>query len=277
MRVLSVTSGGMDSMSMAAKCLYDGHEVALFHASLKQKSEYREWEAVDMCADLLGLKVHFVNLSWLGEMGGSSLTDAKIEPSKGFESLQESLLITKDFLEKQKEGKGLWTPARNLVLLACASAVAERYGFDLLTWGANQSETAYPDNTMEFAKRFERVLEYGCLRQIRVDAPLYNMDKVEILEWGFAHNFGEIYAHTWSCDRGFYKPCGQCGCCMNRRLAFYIIKLTEPETQCIDTQDYVDEEYFWIDFLPKISEDKRKIRGMWFEKYYDIFAKKGRK
>jgi len=277
MRVLSVTSGGMDSMSMAAKCLYDGHEVALFHGDLKQKSEQQERQAVVACATLLGMKAYFIDLSWLGKMGGSSLTDAKIEPSKGFESLQESLLITKDFLEKQKEGKGLWTPARNLVLLAVASAIAERYGFDLLTWGANQSETAYPDNTMEFAKRFEQILEYGCLRRIRVDAPLYNMDKVEILKWGFEHDFGSIYTYTWSCDLGYTLPCGQCGCCMNRRLAFYIIKLIEPETSCIDTQDYVDEEYFWIDFLPKISKDKRKIRGMWFEKYYGVFAKKDRK
>jgi len=262
---------------MAMKSLYDGHEVALFHGSLRQKSERQEGYAVEKCALLLKLKTYFVDLSWLGKMGGSSLTDEKVEPSQGFESLRESLHITKGFLKKQKEGKGLWTPARNLVLLASASAIAERYGFDLLTWGANQSETAYPDNTMEFAKRFERVLEYGCLRRIRIDAPLYNMDKVEILKWGFAHHFGGVYTYTWSCDLGFYNPCGQCGCCMNRRLAFYIIKLMEPETSCIDRQDYIDEKYFWVNFLPKISENKRKIRGMWFEKYYDVFAKKGRK
>lgn len=271
MKVLSVTSGGMDSMSMAVKSLHDGHVVALFHGDLQQKAERPERESVESCAKFLGVLTHFVDLSWLGKMGGSCLTDEKIEPPKGLDSLRESLFITEGAKKKHKEGKGLWTPARNVVLLSAAAAVAERYGYDMLTIGANQSETAYPDNRMEFLNRFEHMLEYGSLKRIQVGAPLYHLDKVGILEWSAEHGYGDIYNYTWSCDLGKERQCGECGCCMNRRLAFYILWKKKPGLLA-DGQQYVNEGYFQNVFLPAIR-GRDIIKGMWFEKYYEcIFS-----
>ena len=268
MRVLSVTSGGMDSMSMAATMLLDGHEVALFHGNLKQKAEKQEEKAVKKCAEVLNVKTYFADLSWLGEMGGSSLTDKNIEPSKGVNSLIESLHVIGN--REKVDGGGLWTPARNVVLLAAAAAYAERYGYDHLTWGANQSETAYPDNTMEFATRFQHMLEYGCLSPITVGAPLYDLDKVEILRWGYEIGYGEIYNYTWSCDLGFDKACGECGCCMNRRLAYYILnKITGNKYP--DLQEYVDESYFKEVFLIDI-QNPEITKKMWFDKYREYYV-----
>lgn len=269
MKVLSVTSGGMDSMSMAVKSIHDGHEVALFHGDLQQKAEYPERYAVIECAKFLGIPFKMVDISWLGKMGGSCLTDEKIEPPKGLDSLRESLFIAEGAKEKHKEGKGLWTPARNVVLLSAAAAVAERYGYDMLTIGANQSETAYPDNRMEFLNRFEHMLEYGSLKRIQVGAPLYHLDKVGILEWSAKHGYGEIYEYTWSCDLGKSYQCGECGCCMNRRLAFYILSKLRPGLLA-DGQEYVNEEYFQETFLPAIREHGL-VERFWFGKYRKYF------
>jgi len=275
MKVLSVTSGGMDSMSMAAAMLHDGNEVALFHANIGQKAERPEEMAVLRCCGILNVKAHIIELPWLGAMGGSSLTDKNIEPTKGIHSLQESLLITSEELEKQKAGRGLWTPARNVVLLACAASLAERYGFDCLTWGANQSETAYPDNTMEFAVRFQHMLEYGCLRKITMFAPLYDLDKVEILRWGYEHGYGEIFRHTWSCDLGFEYMCGECGCCMNRRLSYFILNEMQIELDgklYHDLQKYENNKYFKDVFLHDI-QDETITKKMWFDKYRRYYLK----
>lgn len=269
MKVLSVTSGGMDSISMAVKSLDDGHDVALFHGDLQQKAELPERRSVESCAKFLGIETHFVDLSWLGKMGGSCLTDSTIEPPKGLDSLQESLFIAEGAKEKHKEGKGLWTPARNVVLLSAGAAVAERYGYDMLTIGANQSETAYPDNRMEFLNRFEHMLEYGSLKRIQVGAPLYHLDKVGILEWSAEHGYGDIYNYTWSCDLGKEHQCGECGCCMNRRLAFYILSQKKPGL-LQDRQPYVNEEYFQKVFLPAVRE-YAVVEKMWFGKYCKYF------
>lgn len=271
MKVLSVTSGGMDSISMAVKSLDDGHEVALFHGDLQQKAEAPEHRSVVRCAKFLGMSTYFVNLDWLGKMGGSCLTDEKIEPPKGLDSLQESLFIAEGALAKHKEGEGLWTPARNVVLLAAASAVAERYGYNMLTIGANQSETAYPDNRMEFLRRFEHMLKYGSLKKIQVGAPLYHLDKVGILDWSAKHGYEEIYNYTWSCDLdpGGWNQCGECGCCMNRRIAFHILSKKHPGL-LHDAQEYVNEEYFYDTFLPAVKESK-VTEKLWFGKYRKYF------
>jgi len=270
MRVLAVTSGGMDSMAMGVKAKHDGHEVVLFHGDLGQKAELPERRAVRVCGEILGVSTYFVDLSWVGKLKGSVLTDPALEVPKGIESLRESNLITKDYRKKQHKGKGLWTPARNVILLASASVYAERYGFDMLTLGANQSETAYPDNRLEFLKRFEYMLEYGTLRDIEVSAPLYEMDKVDLVEWEWKNGYSKILAHTWSCDLGEVYQCGECGCCMNRRLAFYIAKQRVPGIE--DNQRYENENYFREVYLPAIRKPGA-MKGMWFEKYSELILK----
>uniref|UniRef100_A0A6M3KXG6 7-cyano-7-deazaguanine synthase n=1 Tax=viral metagenome TaxID=1070528 RepID=A0A6M3KXG6_9ZZZZ len=262
MKAICVTSGGMDSISMALKMLHDGNEVVLFHGDLKQKSETGEHKAVEVIAKRLGVPSYFINISWLGELGGSSLTDIKHHIPLGFDSLYESTYIKKPGQEGVPE-VGLWTPARNVVLLACAAAYAERFGAEAITWGANQSETAYPDNTIEFADRFSDMLELGCLKPPQVISPLYNLDKVEILLWGFSAGFRWVYDYTWSCDAGYEYPCGSCGCCCNRRFAFQ--EANKKNEQVVDRQIYINQHYFTDIYLEDLK--KKCTPQMWMHRY----------
>jgi 7-cyano-7-deazaguanine synthase in queuosine biosynthesis len=188
------------------------------------------------------------------------------------DSLIESTQIVRD------PSQTLWTPARNVVLIAAAAAYAEAEGAELITWGANQSETAYPDNTMEFADRFSYMLEMGCLKPAKVTAPLYHLDKPEMVLWTYRHGYEKVYLHTWSCDRGIpnpvltedrkYIPCGECGCCMNRRLAFMIAHNSNEFV--VDTQTYNNPDYFKNKFLPDLL--KRCTPDMWMHKYLKLIG-----
>lgn len=254
-----VTSGGMDSITMALKMLKDRFKIRLMHGDLGQKSEEREHLAVLKIAEILNVPVNFVDLSWLGNLGGSSLTSKDIPIPLGMDSMRESCGIT----DYGKEG--LWTPARNVVLLACASAIAERFGDEFITLGGNMSECAYPDNTKEFGNRFSYMLEMGCLKPPKVIMPLYELDKVELLKWGHDNGYAKIYEHTWSCDDGQEKPCGVCGCCCNRRLAHYLLRRDYGDTYD-DEQEYIDFEYFFKVFMEDLLEDKSK--KFWWSKYF---------
>jgi len=261
-KAVCVTSGGMDSISMALAMIKDGYEVTLFHGDLGQKSEDPEHYAVQVIADKLEVPTYFVDIGFLGSLGKSSLTEDGIPVPLGMESLIESTYITK------RDEPGLWTPGRNVVLLACAAAYGEWWGAEVMTWGANQSETAYPDNTIEFAERFTHMLEYGLLTPLKVTAPLYNLDKIEILKWGHDNGYHWVYEHTWSCDlgleddKGRWTPCGSCGCCCNRQFAFF---MAEHFWGIKDNRRYHDEEYFKVQYLPDLAV--KCTKDMWMYNY----------
>ncbi len=54
-----------------------------------------------------------------------------------------------------------WVPARNLVFISVAVALAEANGFDAVGTGINLEESgAYPDNEMEFNILLDRVYRW---------------------------------------------------------------------------------------------------------------------
>ncbi|MBI5126089.1 MAG: 7-cyano-7-deazaguanine synthase, partial [Planctomycetes bacterium] len=74
-------SGGMDSCVTTAIARQD-HELALLHANYGQKTERRELRAFNDIAQYYLVPPSrrlVVDMHYLGEMGGSSLTDTKLE------------------------------------------------------------------------------------------------------------------------------------------------------------------------------------------------------
>jgi len=216
-----VCSGGIDSTVAATIASQEGYEVHVFHASYGQRAEAREKEAVEKIARYLGAKdLKLAEIPFLKELGGSSLTD-----------IERAVPVAEEVdLDKEQETPSTWVPSRNLILLAHASAYAEVIGADALFVGFNAEEArSYPDNDVEFVKRFNTVLERAVASFSQppvVKAPLVHLFKPEIIKKGL-----EVKAPlhlTYSCYLGEEQHCGICASCLHRRRGFIEAGVGDP-------------------------------------------------
>ena len=110
----------------------------------------------------------------------------------------------------------VWVPARNVVLVAVAAALAEALGADAVVPGFNREEAAtFADNSAAFATACEAVLRLGTRSGVRVVAPTLAMDKDAIV--ATARTLGFSAADFWSCYEGGPSPCGRCESCLRSR------------------------------------------------------------
>lgn len=211
-RALVVCSGGLDSVVAATAMVRKGHPVTLLHFRYGSRAEGPEEQAITAIADALGVGVLFRNID-VYSPEDSPLLRSDSEIAGG---------------EEGAEYAHEWVPARNLLMLAMATAHAEAHGFSLVVLGNNLEEAgAYPDNEPEFIDRFNDLLPFaiGDGKRLRVVMPVGNMMKHEIVALG--NDLGAPMHLTWSCYRAGEKHCGTCGPCYMRRTAFAINGLPE--------------------------------------------------
>jgi len=272
-RAVIVASGGLDSITNGLIMLSKGYDCLFLHFNYMQKCEEGELLSCRKIVDELNkgelrCDLEVVDLPEFEIIGsGRSLVDKKVGIIEGMESIEMS----------SKGGGNIFVPSRNVVFLAFASAWAEYIGAKVITLGCNQSERTYKDNTKEFLDRFTSMLEYGTLEGgIKVISPEWELDKPDILKWGFDNGFGWVYKYTYSCDdspvvsfnvsdekrRESILTCGRDGCCCNRRFAFYV---AEKLWGIKDNQMYKDEGYFYDVFLEELKE---KCKEDWWQYKY---------
>jgi 7-cyano-7-deazaguanine synthase len=211
-RALVVCSGGMDSVVAAKWAINQGYSVELIHFRYGSRAEGPEVDAVSNIADTLEVNVYYHTIDVYDPCDSPLLqTDSTIAGGEaGAEFAHE------------------WVPARNLLMLATATAIAEAKGFDYLVLGNNLEEAgAYPDNEPEFINRFNDMLPFaiGDGKHLKVIMPVGNMMKHEIVELGV--RIGAPLHLTWSCYRAGELHCGTCGPCYMRRTAFAINNIQE--------------------------------------------------
>jgi 7-cyano-7-deazaguanine synthase len=209
---LVICSGGLDSTTAAAHARFvDGRTPVLLHFRYGCRAEAREVEAVQRVADHIGGECVFSDLSWLREVGGSTLTHPGSEiagPIEGAEYPHE------------------WVPARNLVMIAHAAAFCDARGIDEIYMGLNLEEGAvYPDNTVEFYERLNAVLPLATLVRPVIRMPLARMMKWQIVR--HAQTIGAPIHLAWSCYRNGPLHCGRCGPCYMRRTAHKMVGLVD--------------------------------------------------
>ena len=220
-KAVCVCSGGIDSTLAAAIASHEGYELHLFHVSYGQRAEASEKEAIEKIAAYLDAKaMKFVEIPFLKELGGSSLTDLERKVPVG-EAVN---------LDKEKATPSTWVPCRNLVLLAHASAYAEVISADAIFVGFNAEEAmSYPDNEKEFVERYNAVLEKAVASYCQpptVKAPLVDLFKPDIIKKGI--KLKAPLHLTYSCYLGEKKHCGVCESCLRRRHGFEEAGVDDP-------------------------------------------------
>jgi 7-cyano-7-deazaguanine synthase len=216
-KAIVLVSGGMDSCVTAAIAAQKG-EAAFLHVNYGQRTEGRELKAFNDIADFYGVKERLsVDISHLRAIGGSALTDKRIEVPKGDLGKSE-IPIT-------------YVPFRNAHLLAIAISWAEVLGAKEVYIGAVEEDgSGYPDCRREFFDAFEKAAHLGTRpgSGIRIMTPLISMRKSDIVKKALA--LGAPLRLTWSCYRDEEEACGECDSCLLRLRGFEEAGAQDPIT-----------------------------------------------
>lgn len=207
-KALVVCSGGLDSVVAAAFAKRTlGYDIHLIHFLYGSRAEGPEVEAVKAVAAELKCELTLFPLNVYSK-DDSPLLDKDAAVAGG---------------EAGAEFAHEWVPARNLLLLAVATAFAEARSIETIILGNNLEEAgAYPDNEPEFIAKFNDMLPFavGDGKRMKVIMPVGNLMKHEIVRMGL--DVGAPMHLTWSCYRAGEHHCGKCGPCFMRRTAFKI-------------------------------------------------------
>lgn len=215
-KALVVCSSGLDSSTVAALAVkkYGKDNVTLLHYHYGCKAEDREHDRIIQLAEAMGCSYKFVDIHPIFSGMKSPILGKTGEISKGDAGI-----------EYAKE----WIPARNLIMMSIALGIAEDGGYSSIQLGANLTEQAsFPDNSLDFIEKLNTLAAYSVQnnKRIRVEAPLVNLMKQEIVKVGI--EAGTPYELTWSCYHDGDTHCGECAPCTMRKLAFEMNGLKDP-------------------------------------------------
>lgn len=221
MKAVVLLSGGLDSATVLAIARDRALDCHCLSFDYGQRHRV-ELEASERVAEQLGAASHTVFPLNTSVFAASSLIGAGQVP-KG--------RTDKDI------GGGIpstYVPARNLVFLSIATALAETSGAEEIHAGVNAVDySGYPDCRPEFIGSFAETARLATKQGVegagvRIVTPLIELSKAEIIRRGT--ELGVDYSLTTSC----YDPapngsaCGGCDSCALRRAGFDAAGVADP-------------------------------------------------
>lgn len=212
-RAVALLSGGLDSGVALASWLADGNGVAVCcFADYGQRALEQERRASAALARRFSLAWREVPLPWLHDAARAS--GSALVPG-GADLPQRTAASPGDAFSAQ----AVWIPARNVVLIAAAAALAEASGAGVVLAGFNREEAAtFADNSGAFADAMTAALRFGTRTGVRVESPTLALDKVGIV--ARARKLGLRAEDFWSCYGSRAEACGTCESCVRSRRAW---------------------------------------------------------
>lgn len=217
-QAICLVSGGLDSAVCLAEAVL-AYDVSVLHINYGQRTEARELQAFNDLADHYDIAPRLVaDLSYLKEIGGTSLIDESMPVETGLPSAEQQVPST-------------YVPFRNAHILCVAASWAEVVGAEALFIGAVQEDgSGYPDCRAVFYQQFERAIAEGTKPEtnIAIQTPLISLNKAAIVERGLSLKVP--FQLTWSCYIASDEACGQCESCRLRLRGFAAAGQTDPIT-----------------------------------------------
>lgn len=222
MKSIVLLSSGLDSVVAFKEAHMISEEILCVTFNYGQKAREKEISYAKKICDLYKTGHIVIELPWYRIFRGA-LTGGSALPE-----ISKNQLDNKEITRKSAEQ--VWVPARNVVFLSIAAALSENYKYDTIVTGFDAEEAAtFPDNTLEFVERFNKMLEFGTLTKTSVFAPLIKMNKTDIVKRGL--KIDAPLELSWSCYEGKEKPCGICESCLRRIRAFETVGIKDPQIE----------------------------------------------
>ncbi len=214
-KAVVLVSGGMDSLVTAAIAKNDCDKIYFLHVNYTQKTQKKELESFKKIVGFFKPdKSLITDISYLKQIGGSSLTDEKI-------SVKEH--------GKSTEIPDSYVPFRNAHLISIAVSWAEVVGANRIYIGAVEEDSSgYPDCRESFFKQLEKAIDLGTKHETKIEivTPLIHKTKSEIIKIGKELN--APFEFSWSCYKNNEIACGLCDSCFLRIKAFKEIRIIDP-------------------------------------------------
>ena len=221
-RAVILLSGGLDSSTTLAIAKNSGFKLfgLTFRYGQRHKFEIISAQKIAQAYNLADHKITEIDLR---TFGGSALTDdLDVPKDRNNGTMNKSIPIT-------------YVPARNTIFLSFALAWAEVLGANDIFLGVNSMDySGYPDCRPEYIQSFANMANLATKagvegkQSIKIQTPLINMTKKEIINKGIA--LGVDYSLTHSC----YDPandgssCGRCDACQIRIQGFKEAGMADP-------------------------------------------------
>ena len=210
-------SGGLDSTTVLVYALKQGYDVYPLTFSYGQR------HAIE-------IKQSEKTLEKYGLLNRQTIFSIDLTPFVNCSLINKNLEVP-EFAENRIPST--YVPSRNLIFLSIASGFAETLGAEKIFIGVNSVDySGYPDCRPEFVDAFNKTIAVGTKQGvesgIKVEAPILNMSKKEIVELGMS--LGVDYSLTHSC----YNPtpdglsCGVCDSCRLRLEGFRQAGFEDP-------------------------------------------------
>jgi 7-cyano-7-deazaguanine synthase len=212
-----LVSGGMDSLVTAAIASREHKNLAFLHLNYGQRTQAKELECFKKIAEHYGVTKTYqkvIDVSFLKQIGGSSLTDDSIEVKK--------------YSGESEEIPDSYVPFRNTHIVAMAVSWAEVIGAKKIFIGAVEEDSSgYPDCRPSYYKALNNLIKEGTKDgDIEVITPVIHLSKEQIVLKAF-----ELEApleSSWSCYDQEDSACGVCDSCALRLRGFQKAKKEDP-------------------------------------------------
>lgn len=201
-------SGGLDSSANLAFChQYDEVSLALT-LDYGQRAAANEVKAAAALAKHFNVPHKVMDVKWLGDLGGSSLTDNKMEVPSILESELDEKSVT------EKTAKSVWVPNRNGLFVHIAAALAESMNAKQVVVGFNREEAeTFPDNSSQYLQVLNLALRYSTRNHVKVSCYTDMLDKRQIVDRLKTLSDPFPFELLWSCYLDGDNPCGKCESC----------------------------------------------------------------
>ena len=196
MGIVTLVSGGLDSTLMSLLAKEVGATLYPLFVNYGQIAAEKELKACRRLHGRFNLPlVTYMDLSGFGNIVPSGLTNSKL-----------------------RVNEDAFLPGRNLLFVLAGAAHAYKVQAHSVAIGLlNPADRLFPDQTMEFLKESERMIETAVGKRIHILAPLIEFSKSDVLAMASERGIQD----TYSCHAGGNEPCGVCIACVE------IIKATK--------------------------------------------------